>query len=126
MKKLWKLFLGIALVLFVIYFPAIVSSIGSWLTSSGFLTAGTTIAGLAGIPWWGAAAIGVGLAYLVDPATTTELISDIGSLAGDVAQVAAEVVGDVAGSVLSNLWPLLLGIGAFLLLTDDKGRTNGT
>lgn len=118
LKKLWKLFLVIAIVLFVVYFPAIVSTIGEWLTSAGFLSSASTIAGLANIPWWGAAAIGVGLAYLVDPGTVTEVVKSAGALASTVADTAASTVGSVATSVLSNLWPILLGVGAFFLITS--------
>jgi len=134
-KSIWKILLVIIIIIVAIYFPFIIVAIGDWLTSVGLLTVSdaTLAAFAATIPWWVGAAVGVGLAYVIDPSTTGQLITDVGNVASTVGGVVGSVLGSTASALLSGLLPILIGVGAVWLFAksrhkDDAGAdpTNNT
>lgn len=117
-KKLLKLFLVALIIVVAFYLPEILTflaeSIGSFL---GFVPSAGLLESFASIPLWVSGAIGVGLAYLIAPGATTELITDV---AKGVGAVVSTVVSTVAKAT-SSLWlPIALGLGAFFLLRKKK------
>lgn len=124
-KKLWKLILVILIIIIAIYFPAILAFIGEALAAAFPMMAPTIAAilpGLAAIPWWVGAAAGVGLAYLVDPSTTKEIIGDAGEVVGEVGKAVGGVVGDTAGALVKKLAPVLIAAGAAWLIFFRKKK----
>lgn len=126
-KKLWKWILLILIIIIAIYFPAILVALSSWTSAVfGVGISGAVLAAAAAAPWWVGAVIGLGLAYLVDPDTTSEIVEDVAGGAKDIIDKVVDVGADALESVTSRLWPWLLGIGAFFLLSgkrDDGDRS---
>lgn len=86
---------------------------------------GAAVTSLATLGWPTCMALGLGMAYLVDPETGTQVVEAFGELAGDLAMVATDIIGDVTGSLLSS--PLgLLAVGALVWFlwpsSDDEER----
>lgn len=121
-KKLWKLILVIIIIIIAIYFPVILLYVGEALASAGFAgMAAATIAFAATVPWWVGAVVGLGLAYIVDPDTTSEIIANVGEVVGDVTGAIGGVAGDALTAFLSKVWPLALGgLAAWYILRDPK------
>lgn len=123
MKKLWKFLLVLIILAFAFAFPAIATAFGELLASIGLTGAPAAITSLlANAPWWLGAAVGVGLAYVIDPETTTEIITDVANAAGALGSAAASAAADVVGTFLSSPVGIgLLAFGAwFFFFRDDK------
>lgn len=121
LKNFWKIFLVVAIIVIAFTFPAIVTSIATWAEGVGFAGALTsTKLVLAALPVWAGAVVGLGLAYLIDPETTSEVIGQVGTAAGSV--VAA--VGSAVSSGLSSVWGLLAagGLAYYFFFMDDKKK----
>jgi len=121
-KKIWKIILVILIVLFIAIAlsPVVAEAVAVWFTTAGFPILASLVVGLSNLalPWYVAMGAAVGLAYLIDPATTSEIVTD-------VADVAVKVGGAVVGaltSVVSSAWPILLLVGAFFLLKGEDGQ----
>lgn len=123
LKNFWKIFLVVAIIVIAFTFPAIVTAIATWAQGVGFAGAvASTTAVLAALPVWAGAVVGLGLAYLIDPETTSEVIGQVGTAAGSV--VAA--VGSAVSSGLSSVWGLLAagGLAYYFFFMDKKKETN--
>lgn len=88
----------------------------------------TAIATVAALGWPVCLAMGIGLAYLIEPEFTTSLITKIGEVAVAVGEVIASTAGGVVSSFLSSPGGLIiLGFGAYLLFgmlsDDDESKT---
>lgn len=120
-KKLWKILLVIFIVICIFFpflIPALITALGTaWPATTAFLTS----LAAAGIPWYVYGLVGVGIAYAIDPETTSEIIQDTANLAGTIVGAAAGVVSTGASALLSGFggW-LLAGLGVFLLLREGK------
>lgn len=130
MKKIWKLLLVVLIVIIAFYFPVILATMAQWMASVGFAIPAGFVASLATIPWWVGAVVGVGLAYLIDPDTTKEIISDAGEIVKEVGSVVADATSSVVGSFLSSpLGLVAAGFGLFWLFgrreDDDKQMIQG-
>jgi hypothetical protein len=129
MKRLWKVLLVIIIIAFILIAlsPAVAGAVASWLTTAGFPTLAAVVTGIGGLalPWYVAVGAALGLAYLVDPDTTTEIISDLGEVVGEVGGAVGDAVGDVAGGLLKNAWPWILGGVAlwFAFTGNDEDTT---
>lgn len=129
--KLWKILIVIFIVICFLIVP-FAAPIAGWLTTAGFpLLAGLVTAAGSNLAWWALGAAGIGLAYMIDPATTAEAIGDIADVAtevvkagGDAVQAAADVLVGVAGSAASGLVPVML-IGALGFLAYRSMSTTG-
>lgn len=115
MKRIWKWLLIIFIIVIALFLPPVLTFLGEWLVGAGFLQAGFTLGAwgalAASAPWWVGAAVGVGLSYLIDPATTTEIITDVAAGAAKVGGKAIDVVLGFASQVLNS--PLGLAAAAF-------------
>jgi hypothetical protein len=69
--------------------------------------------------WW-AAGILLGVSFLVNPTETAAIVAKVGTAAGQVVSSVVGAVVSAASSALGPLLPIILGVGAFLLL----GRSN--
>lgn len=144
-KKFWKIILVIFIIICIFFVP-IAAALGPWLVANGWPLLGAFLqTAAATMPWWAGAAVGLGLAYTVDPDTTTEIIEDLGKVAGTVGGAVVGAVTSTVGAALGSTPVLLLGLGilAFYLFrsrSDDdaeptppavssateKGVSNGT
>lgn len=67
-------------------------------------------------------------AFLIDKDTASKTIGKIGEATGDAAESVGNAVGDVVGGVASGLFSssgmlfVLLGVGAYFLLTGSKDK----
>lgn len=130
-KGLWDklgFLLIIAIIIFVVCAPYLVTVLGTGTAFAASLPAWlawlpAVVTGFAEFGPLVCAVAGLGLAYLVDPADTANLVTGIADTVGDV-------VGTVAGSTVSafttasglSQWLLLGGacvLGYFLLKSDD-------
>lgn len=119
-KKLWKILLVILIIIIAFYFPAILTSALTWFTGvTGWAASGTMLAAIASSPWWVGLAAGIGLAYLIDPETTTEVIKDIATAATNTVET---VVGAVAGALTGSGTALLIAGGALLFFFAKKKK----
>lgn len=135
MKKFWKIFLVIFIVV-MIFFPFIAPALATWASGAGLTTLAGLITSLGSLPWFVTAAAGIGLAWLADSSTTKEIIQG----ASDAASAVADGVGQAAGSVVDNVGdvvnhatsallsnPLILGLGALAIywffFKDDTEKT---
>lgn len=122
-KKLWKFLLVILIVVVAFYFPAIMTSITTWFSGlTGWAVSPALMTAIASAPWWVGLAAGVGLSYLIDPETTTEVVKDVAGAAGDLA-------GAVVDGITSSVnWLVIAGLalGAWFLVKsgDDKPTIN--
>lgn len=119
--KYWFVILVLAIVFAPILAPALSSLAASlpawisWLPSA--------IAALGSFGWVACLITGIGLAYIVFPDETVELIESVAEKAGELL---GTVVGAAAGGVASGLgldgampW-IIGGVAAYFLLTKDK------
>lgn len=122
LKNFWKIFLVVMVIVIAFTFPAIVTSIATWAQGAGFAGAvAATTSVLAALPVWAGAVVGLGLAYLLDPETTSEVIGDVGKAAGNV----AAAVGSAVAGGLSSIWGLLAAGGlAWWLWTSGSEKKN--
>lgn len=123
MGKLWKLLLFILIIVIAVFFPAIIATIGNWISTlfTGVGLSEAALAALKLLPWWVGAAVAVGTAYLIDPETTQELASDIGGLVGSVG--GAILGGAVTALTGGNLLLFAAaGLGLYLFLGRKKDK----
>lgn len=111
--------------------PYVLMAIATYFTlgalAPGFMAGlGLTSAAAGG---WAAAALALGASFVLAPEETAALYSgavdSVGNVLSKVGQVASDVVSDTVGSFFSSgigLW-ILLGAGAYLLLSSDKKST---
>lgn len=125
-KKLWKILLFIVIIIFVLW-PIVGPFLATFAAEAGMTTLAsffTVSAGaLANLGGWGylvSGAIGVGLAYVVDPDTTTEIIEDVGEAAGKVTDAVVGVVGGALSTVTNNIIPWVLGGAALLFIWKNR------
>jgi len=120
LHKIWKILLVIFIVIVVaiLMSPAFAATVANWFIAAGLTTTASLIMtlGLAELPWFVAAGVGIGLGYLIDPDTTTEIINDVATVAGKV----GGAILNAAASAASAVWPWLLLVGGFFLLTKRK------
>lgn len=120
MGRLWK-FLLVIFIVVMIFFPVLAPAIASWLSTAGFTGLAGVVTAIGTLPWWATAAAGLGLAYALDPSTTTSIISDAGKLAGSVVGAVGSAVGAGVSALSSSILPLLLGgVAIFFLLSKGK------
>lgn len=115
MGKLWKI-LVVVFIVVCILFPAFAPAIAGWLTTAGYPLLAGVVTALGALPWWVMGAVGLGLAYTADPATTSEIINDVAELGSNLVTGIVDVVSTGAGALLSNILPIALLFGAFLML----------
>lgn len=121
-KKLWKIILVIFIVICIFFVP-IAASLGPWLVTNGWPLLGAFLkTAAATMPWWAGAAVGLGLAYTIDPDTTTEIIKDLGEVAGTVGGAVVGAVTSTIGAAVGSTPLLLIGLGilAFWWLRSDS------
>lgn len=123
-KRLFKILLVLIIVVLVIsaFSPFILEAIAASLASFGSVSAAALVTGLVGVPWYVSVGCVLGLAYTIDPETTTEVVNDAGELAGKVADEAGGVIGSAADGLLSKLWPWVLGFGALWLFASGDNN----
>lgn len=125
-KKLWKFFIIIFIVI-CIFFPVLAPMLAQALaTSFPLLSQAITAVGaaLSQLGAWGyviSGAVGVGLAYAIDPETTSEAIADVAAGVGTIVEGVIDVASGAVSAVAGNLMPLLLG-GLALLFFWRKDR----
>lgn len=124
MKKLWKWLLIILIIVVAIFLPNIIVGLGSWLQSLGWTGAlASAEAFAASLPMWAGAVTGLGLAFLIDPETTGEIVTDLVEAAVSVGEAVVDGATSLAGSLLSS--PLGLGLlaaGFWFFFMRDKER----
>lgn len=120
-KKLWKILLVIFIIICIFFVP-LAATLGPWLVTNGWPLLGAFLeTAAATMPWWAGAAVGLGLAYTIDPETTTEIISDLGELAGTVGSAIVGAAATTAGALFGST-PLLLIGGGLLVFWLLKNR----
>lgn len=122
--------LGPFLPLLIIAAFVLAPYIAPWLSSMGFTTASGVFGTLAGITTtfgpWGALAVGLGTSFLLAPEQTSELITQVGEVAGDVLGSIGSAVGEGTSSLLSSLFSgnfllyAAIGFGIYLYVTRDE------
>lgn len=127
-KKLWKILIVIFIII-CIFFPyiyvALASAVASWspLLATAITGIGNAIA--AGqIGAWVTGAVGLGLAYILDPDTTTEVIQAVGNVAAKVVDTAVGVAANAASSVTGKLLPWILGGVALFFVVKKAGDSS--
>jgi len=126
LKKIWKIILLLIIIIVCVFFPEIIIAIGGYISSLGLLTISSTAlaAFAASIPWWVGGVVGLGLAYVIDPDTTDQLISGLGDVAATVGGAVGGVIGSTASALLSKLLPFILAAGGvYLLLKSGNGSS---
>lgn len=125
-KKLWKILLFIVIIIFCLW-PIVGPFLAAFAMEAGMTTLATfftaSAGALASLGGWGyliSGAVGVGLAYVVDPDTTTEIIEDVGEVAGKVANTVVGVVGGALSTATRNIIPWLVGGIALLFVLDRR------
>lgn len=119
MSKLWKILVVVFIVVCVL-FPAFAPAIAGWLTTAGYPLLAGAVTALGALPWWVMGAVGLGLAYTVDPATTSEIISDVAELGSNLVTGIVDIASTAGSALLSNILPLALMFGAFMLISKKK------
>lgn len=117
-KSLWKVFLIVMVIVFAFYFPQILTSFSTWFTGLTGWTMSASVITAVNSTWWVGLAVGLGLAYVIDPATTSEIVRDTG-----------KAVVEVAGAAVTGVTSSWMGIaaivaGGWLLLGRSK-KTEG-
>lgn len=121
---MFKTLFMIILIIFIIFLCVITAggaagafaiACAEFLSTAGFPMLASFVTSIAamGIPWYVAAAVGLGLGYLVWPEATSEMIGAIGDVASKVGSEIADVVGGTASTLLGSF---LTGPGGLLLL----------
>lgn len=139
LKKIWKVLgpiLVICAILFVAFAPLLVFVFGVGTTFAATAPVwlawiAPLVSGAAGLGWAGAIAAGLGLAYVIDADTTTEMLNTavdgVTSVASNVASGVGEVTGSFVDSLFSSSGILLLGgIACLILLSRKKDETSPT
>lgn len=107
--------LGAILPFLIILAFVLAPYIAPWLAEAGFATLASGFSVIAGVTTafgpWGALAAGIGAAFLVSPEGTSELISSVGSIIGDVAGSLGEAVGSGIDGLFSSSW-VIIGVAA--------------
>lgn len=126
MKGIWKWILLIIIIIIVFFFPEILLFVADLIATSfpAFAAALTSMAGFlaASVPWWGALAIAFGLSYLVDPAGTTEIATDIGQAVGSIAGALVGGALTGVGSAIGSGTLLLIGGGLLLFWLVKRNK----
>lgn len=120
-KKLWKIFLVLFIVVLVLL-PYLAPSMATWLLGAGFPTLAGAVTALGTLPFWASAALGIGLAYLVDSETTTEILNDAATAVGVVGAAVGSAVGSAATGLFSGIWPIVLGAGALWFVLSRRNK----
>lgn len=124
MKGFLKLLI-IVVVFVAIFYPVFSTSLIQWATSAGLANLAAGFIALGTYSAWALAAGAIGLAYVLAPEETGEIIS---SIADGAAAIIAAGTGAIIGGVteglgVSNVFTYaLIGLGLYLFLSSDSDK----
>lgn len=128
MKKIWdkiRPYLAIIALVFAVFAPMLAPWLATLALPSYLAWAPTLAAGLAELGWPLSAALGLGVAAVVDSDATKDVIDKVGGAIGDVGSAVGGAVGDTLSGFLSQPSVLIVGglILAYFLLSRDKDQS---
>lgn len=117
LKKIWdkiRPFLAIIALVFAVFAPMLAPWLATLALPSYLAWVPALATGLAGLGWPLSAAIGLGVAAVIDSDTVKDVIDKVGDAAGQIGGAIGGVIGSTVGGLLSS--PAVWLIGGGLLL----------
>lgn len=110
----------------MVFAPMLAPWLATLALPSYLAWAPTLAAGLAELGWPLSAALGLGVAAVVDSDATKDVIDKVGGAIGDVGNAVGGAVGDTLSGFLSQPSVLIVGglILAYFLLSRDKDQSD--
>lgn len=126
-----SLVLAICAILFIAFAPLMIAVVGPGTAFAAalpsFLSWVPAMVQAAAASWWVAIPAGLGLAYVIDPDTTSSMVSGAAGLVVDTATtVATGVVGAVSSAVTGSSLFLYgaIGLAAYLILSRPEKQSS--
>lgn len=136
LKKIWdaiRPYLAYIVLAIALLYPVLIPIVAEMTLPAYLSWVPGMLGALADIGWPMVAAVGTGLAAVIDSDAVAGVVDKVGEVAGHVAEVVGDTIGTVVTSTASSIFSspmvlLALGAGAFFLLasSDDDDDTKKT